>query len=128
MSSDLETNIIDVRTSISRELDDAKAEDILEFDIRDLTALADWMIIASGNSSRHVLALMKRVTEIASAHNIKAIGTEGEDSGEWVLLDFDDLIVHLMLPATRNFYDIEGLWHERLGSISTTLSENKPEG
>jgi len=128
MSKTPELPLADIRQWITQELDDAKAESIQELDIRGLTEIADWMIVASGTSSRHVLALASRLRAAAAKQGFKPIGVEGENKREWVLLDFDDLIVHLMLPATRSFYDIEGLWNARLGSRLKSARENQADG
>ncbi len=123
-----ETELDTVRRWIVDELDDAKAVDILELDIRPLTQIADWMVVASGTSTRHVLALAERLRAAGVRYGVKPSGVEGESDGEWVLLDFGDLIVHLMLPATREFYDLEGLWNERLGAQVTQARERQGEG
>ena len=123
-----ETELDTVRRWIVDELDDAKAVDILELDIRPLTQIADWMVVASGTSTRHVLALAERLRAAGARQGVKPSGVEGESDGEWVLLDFGDLIVHLMLPATREFYDLEGLWNERLGAQVTQARERQGEG
>ena len=107
MEKSHEAELDTVRRWIVDELDDAKAVDILELDIRPLTQIADWMVVASGTSTRHVLALAERLRAAGVRHGVKPSGVEGESDGEWVLLDFGDLIVHLMLPATREFYDLE---------------------
>ncbi|NBP94295.1 MAG: ribosome silencing factor [Gammaproteobacteria bacterium] len=116
-----------LREWILQELDDAKAVDVLELDIRALTQIADWMVVASGTSTRHVLALAERLREAGVKHGQKPTGVEGDNEGEWVLMDFGDLIVHLMLPATREFYDLEGLWNERLG-IRVSQAREQVEG
>ena len=123
-----ETELDTVRRWIVDELDDAKAVDILELDIRPLTQIADWMVVASGTSTRHVLALAERLRAAGVRYGVKPSGVEGESDGEWVLLDFGDLIVHRMLPATREFYDLEGLWNERLGAQVTQARERQGEG
>ena len=86
------------------------------------------MVVASGTSTRHVLALAERLRAAGVRYGVKPSGVEGESDGEWVLLDFGDLIVHLMLPATREFYDLEGLWNERLGAQVTQARERQGEG
>ena len=91
-------------------LDDVKAHDIVKLDVRDMTTVTDYMVIASGTSSRHVKALVDRVAERASAAGHKPIGVEGEAGGEWVLLDLQDALVHVMLPKVREFYNLEKLW------------------
>ena len=115
MNDETENYLEGIRQWIIEALDDAKAENILELDIRPFTQIADWMVVASGTSTRHVMALAEKVRESGVKHSLKPIGVEGESEGEWVLLDFGDVIVHLMVPATREFYDLEGLWNERLG-------------
>ena len=128
MDKTRESDLDEVRRWIVEALDDAKAANILELDIRLLTQIADWMVVASGTSTRHVLALAARLREAGVRHGLKPTGVEGENGGEWVLLDFGDLIVHLMLPATREFYDLEGLWNERLGAQLTQARERQGEG
>ncbi|HCX88229.1 MAG TPA: ribosome silencing factor [Gammaproteobacteria bacterium] len=128
MEKTREPDLDAVRRWIVEELDDAKAANILELDIRLLTQIADWMVVASGTSSRHVLALAERLRKAGARHGLKPAGVEGESDGEWVLLDFGDLIVHLMLPATREFYDLEGLWNERLGAQLTQARERQGKG
>ena len=128
MEKTRESDLDEVRRWIVEALDDAKAANILELDIRPLTQIADWMVVASGTSTRHVLALASRLREAGVRQGLKPTGVEGENGGEWVLLDFGDLIVHLMLPATREFYDLEGLWNERLGAQVTQARERQGEG
>ena len=128
MEKTRESDLDEVRRWIVEARDDAKAANILELDIRLLTQIADWMVVASGTSTRHVLALAARLREAGVRHGLKPTGVEGENGGEWVLLDFGDLIVHLMLPATREFYDLEGLWNERLGAQLTQARERQGEG
>ncbi|HEX5787996.1 MAG TPA: ribosome silencing factor [Woeseiaceae bacterium] len=91
-------------------LEDVKAHDIVKLDVRDMTTVTDYMVIASGTSSRHVKALVDRVAERAAAAGHKPIGVEGETGGEWVLLDLQDTLVHVMLPKVREFYNLEKLW------------------
>jgi ribosome-associated protein len=91
-------------------LDDIKAQDIVKLDVSDMTTVTDYMIIASGTSNRHVKALVDSVSEKAREAGHKPIGVEGEDGGEWVLLDLQDALVHVMLPKVREFYNLEKLW------------------
>lgn len=91
-------------------LDDIKAKDIIRLDVRDMTTVTDYMVVASGTSSRHVKALVENVAEKAKAAGHRPIGIEGEDGGEWVLLDLQDALVHVMLPKVREFYNLEKLW------------------
>ncbi len=91
-------------------LDDVKAKEIVRLDVRDMTTVTDYMIVASGTSNRHVKALVDNVTEKAREAGHRPIGVEGEDGGEWVLLDLQDTLVHVMLPKVREFYNLEKLW------------------
>ncbi len=91
-------------------LDDVKAKDIVKLDVRNMTTVTDWMIVASGTSSRHVKALVDSVAEKSREAGHRPIGVEGEEGGEWVLLDLQDALVHVMLPKVREFYNLEKLW------------------
>ncbi len=91
-------------------LDDIKGLDIVKLDVRDMTTVTDFMVLASGTSSRHVQALVDNVAEKAKDAGHKPIGVEGEEGGEWVLLDLQDTLVHVMLPKMREFYNLEKLW------------------
>ena len=91
-------------------LDEIKGLDIVKLDVRDMTTVTDFMVLASGTSSRHVQALVDNVAEKAKEAGHKPIGVEGEEGGEWVLLDLQDTLVHVMLPKMREFYNLEKLW------------------
>jgi len=91
-------------------LDDMKAVNVRVLDVRGLTDIADTMIIASGNSDRHVRSISDRVVEKAKAAGFRPLGTEGARDGEWVLVDLQDVVVHVMLPRVREFYGLERLW------------------
>ncbi|MDD2183326.1 ribosome silencing factor [Kingella sp. SNUBH-2017] len=98
-----------VETAVNA-LEDIKAKDIIVIDTSEKTSLFARMIIASGDSSRQVRALANNVSVSLKEAGFPLIGSEGQDSGEWALVDADDLLVHVMLPAVRDFYDIEALW------------------
>ncbi len=91
-------------------LADIKAQDIIKLDVRDMTKVTDYMVVASGTSNRHVRALVDNVAEEARKSGHRPIGVEGESGGEWVLLDLQDVLVHVMLPKVREFYNLEKLW------------------
>ena len=91
-------------------LDDAKANDVQTIDVRGKTTITDFMIIASGNSTRHVKTLAENVVLRSKRAHLPVLGVEGGSDAEWVLVDLDDVLVHLMLPRARSFYNLEGLW------------------
>ena len=91
-------------------LDDIKAQDIVRLDVRDMTTVTDYMVVASGTSNRHVRALVENVAEKAGKAGHRPLGIEGEEGSEWVLLDLQDTLVHVMLPEVREFYNLEKLW------------------
>jgi len=91
-------------------LDDLKAVNTVTLDVTGLTDVMDYLVITSGTSSRHVKSLANNVSMEAKKQGIRPLGVEGDDAGEWVLVDFGDVVVHVMLPATRDFYDLERLW------------------
>ncbi|AKS40968.1 ribosome silencing factor [Wenzhouxiangella marina] len=102
-------------------LDDAKGEDIQVIDLRDRSSFADFMIVASGNSTRQVKAMADRLVQRAKAAGVQPLGVEGEREAEWVLVDLVDVVVHLMLPQTRAFYNIEKLWSAPPASQSAQI-------
>jgi ribosome-associated protein len=102
-------------------LDDMKARDVKVIDVRALTSITDTMIIASGTSDRHVRAIADAVLEKVKEQGIRPLGVEGEKQGEWVLVDLEDLVVHVMLPRVRDFYNLEKLWdmcEEHRGAVT----------
>ena len=91
-------------------LDDMKALDVKFLDVRGLTDIADFMVIASGTSDRHVRSVAQRVVEKAKAAGFRPHGIEGQQDGDWVLIDLSEMIIHVMLPRVREFYGLEKLW------------------
>jgi ribosome-associated protein len=96
--------------SVQKALEDMKAVNVTVLDVRGLTDVADTMVIASGNSDRHVKAIADRVVYDTKQLGFRAMGVEGERDGEWALVDLGDVIVHVMLPRVREFYRLESLW------------------
>tara|TARA_B100001105_G_scaffold126150_1_gene101069 strand:+ start:845 stop:1240 length:396 start_codon:yes stop_codon:yes gene_type:complete len=117
----------DLKAMVLAALEDAKANDVRQLDVRRLTDITDWMVVASGTSTRHVLALADHVRTQVKAQGLSPIGTEGESGSDWVLLDYGDVVVHLMLPDTRGFYDLEGLWDDRLSSVVQLTRERQTD-
>ncbi len=91
-------------------LDDAKAIDVAWLDVRELTSVTDDMIICTGRSSRHVKSIADRIIKAAKDHQHQPHGIEGYTQGEWILIDLVDMIIHVMQPEKREFYDLESLW------------------
>ena len=89
---------------------DVKAKDILELNVGAISNVADYMVIASGTSTRHIKALADNVAEEARKAGFRPIGVEGERDAEWILIDLGFVVVHVMLPTARKFYDLESLW------------------
>lgn len=99
-------------------LEDLKGKQIVQLDVRELSSVMDTLVLASGTSSRHVKSLANNVVEDAKQQGHPPIGVEGVDSGDWVLVDFGDIVVHVMQEETRSFYDLEKLWSMEPGTRS----------
>jgi len=112
MTSETNTDVAVTRLleTAQEALDDLKALEPVVLDVRCLSSVMDWMVVASGTSSRHVKSLADNVLMKAKERGIRPLGVEGERVGEWVLVDFGDVVVHVMQPAIRDFYDLERLW------------------
>lgn len=95
---------------VAAALDDLKAADAVFLDVRHLTSVTDDMVIASGRSDRHVRAIASAVAEQCKKAGYRPLGIEGEKAGEWVLVDLGDVVLHVMLPRVREFYNLEKLW------------------
>lgn len=91
-------------------LDDLKGKDVSVLDVTELSDVMDVLVIVTGTSNRHVKSLADNVIKEAKECGFRPIGVEGKDTGEWVLVDFGDIVVHIMLQATRDFYELEKLW------------------
>ncbi len=104
-------------------LDDLKATDIQTLDVRDKTSVADYMVIATGTSRRHVKSLAEHVVERVEAQGLRALGTEGTDSCEWVLVDLGDVLVHVMQAQARDLYALEKLWSVGAGGRAQSATD-----
>ena len=110
MSKGLAMPNVKLRDVVIEALEDKKGMDIQCLDVLNQTDITDYMVVASGSSNRQVKALANNVIDQARAIEVKPYGIEGMEQGEWVLIDLVDVVVHLMLPKVREFYDLERLW------------------
>ncbi|QSG84123.1 ribosome silencing factor [Acinetobacter indicus] len=99
-------------------LEDVKAKEIVELDVSSISNVADAIVIASGTSTRHVKSLADNVAEEARKAGFRPIGMEGERDAEWILIDLGIVVVHVMLPTARKFYDLESLWRTAPESVN----------
>jgi len=114
-----------LQETVTAALDDMKAVNVKVIDVRGLTDIADTMVIASGNSDRHVRSIADNVARKAKEAGFRPLGTEGARDGEWVLVDLTDVLVHVMLPRVREFYGLERLWDS--GENTTALERPGPK-
>jgi ribosome-associated protein len=91
-------------------VDGLKARDVVEIDVRGKSSVTDFMVVASGTSTRHVKSIADEVVRFAKKLDVQPLGVEGEREAEWVLVDLGDVVVHVMLPRVREFYALERLW------------------
>ena len=96
--------------SVHAALEELKAKDMVRIDVRGKSSVCDFMVIASGTSSRHVKSIADEVVRFAKKLDVMPLGVEGEREAEWVLVDLGDVVVHVMLPRVREFYALERLW------------------
>jgi ribosome-associated protein len=97
-------------TRVLASLEDDKAEDIVQIDLRGKSTIADWMVVASGRSSRQVASISEKLVERLKQEHGVACKIEGKDAGDWVLIDAGDVIVHVFRPEVRDFYQLEKMW------------------
>ena len=103
---------LDLKNIIIKTLDSNKALDIISIDLKDKSSIADYMIVASGTSSRHIQSLSEQVLEKFKTNGLKNCKIEGKDSAEWKLVDGIDIVVHIFNPEKRKFYELEKIWSE----------------
>jgi ribosome silencing factor RsfS/YbeB/iojap len=111
---------------VNAALDDMKAVNVKVIDVRHLTDITDIVVVASGNSDRHVKAIADRVVQFAKQSDFRPMGVEGAREGEWVLVDLTDVVVHVMLPRVREFYGLENLWEDATPADSTKTQPSLP--
>jgi ribosome-associated protein len=100
----------DLLKQVHLALEEMKAKDAIEIDVRGKTSIADYLVVASGTSSRHVKSVADEVVKFAKNCGVMPLGVEGGNEAEWVLVDLGDVIVHVMLPRVREYYALERLW------------------
>jgi ribosome-associated protein len=100
----------DLQNLAIKALENVKAIDLVTIDVHEITSITDIMIICTGSSNRHVKSLAESIIKAAKEYQVHYLKTEGEKEGEWIIVDLADVVVHIMLPATRSFYNLEDLW------------------
>ena len=113
--------IMDIKNNIEKILDDNKAKNIVSINLRNKSYIADYMIIASGTSSRHLQSLSEILVDKLKKQGIENCRIEGRDSNDWKLVDTQDVIVHIFHPEKRKFYDLEKMWSEEIPKERATL-------
>jgi len=105
-------------------LEDIKARDIQAIDVHRITSICDWIVVATAESARQTKALARHVRDALRAAGATIVGTEGEEAGEWILVDAGDVVVHVMQPAVREYYALEELWGE--GRFDKVVNSSAP--
>jgi ribosome-associated protein len=104
------TSVATIKKNVIEALEEIKGFDIIDLDVRKLTSITDYMIIASASSTRQTRALANNVHDKMKDLNVEIVGIEGEGEGDWVLVDIGDIIIHIMTPTTRAYFNLEELW------------------
>lgn len=105
---------------VEQTLEDNKAHDIKPLDVRKLSNVTDYMVVATATSKRHALSMADKLYEAAKKHDAKPLGIDGQNDSEWILIDLGDVIVHIMLAEARKFYSLEKLW-----TVTQTVLQNE---
>lgn len=105
-------------------LEDIKAHDIQAIDVRKITPICDWVVLASADSARQTKALSRHVRDRLREAGVRIVGTEGEETGEWILVDAGDIVAHVMQPAVREYYSLEELWAD--GRFDEVVNSTAP--
>ena len=111
----------ELKNIVINALENLKADNICVLDVKDKTSVTDCMVIASGTSTRHVRSLAENLVTEVKSKGIKALGVEGAEVGDWVLVDLGEVVVHVMLPSARTFYDLEGFWRDGPDASQTVV-------
>ncbi|MEG2804560.1 ribosome silencing factor [Stenotrophomonas sp.] len=119
-------SVLQLLECVRKATEELKAKDLVEIDVIGKSSVADYMVIASGTSSRHVKSIADEVVKFAKQLGVMPLGVEGEREAEWVLVDLGDVIVHVMLPRVREFYALERLW--TVGDQPPSLLDDADEG
>jgi ribosome-associated protein len=105
-------------------LEDIKARDIQAIEVHKITSICDWIVVATAESARQTKALARHVRDALKEAGVTIVGTEGEDAGEWILVDAGDVVVHVMQPAVREYYNLEELWSD--GKFDKVVNSSAP--
>jgi ribosome-associated protein len=111
----------ELKKLVIKSLEDLKAENICVIDVKDKTSVTDFMVIASGTSTRHVRSVAENLVVEVKAKGVKTLGVEGAEVSDWVLVDLGEVVVHVMLPSARTFYDLEGFWRDGPDASQTVV-------
>ncbi|MAJ91276.1 MAG: ribosome silencing factor [Legionellales bacterium] len=103
-------NIKELKDIVLTSLNDGKATNINVYDVKDITSMSDYILIASGRSRRQVSSLAEKLIQVTRKNGVQTLGIEGKTEGEWVLVDLGDIIIHIMHPDSREYYQLEKLW------------------
>lgn len=119
---------LELKTLTCDALDDLKGVDVVAIDVEDRTTVTDWMVVAGGTSQRHVKSLANSVIEKCKENGVRPLGSEGEQEGDWILVDMGDVIVHVMTRESRDFYALEKLWTMEPSDREAEATHDTDEG